>query len=254
MRVGFFYTVFDGFELLPGSMSQLENFADEIVIVWQDVSNTGNKCDEVQSFVEKLTSINIHTVQYFPDLRLNAKENERLKHNLALRFLKKLQCTHFIAGACDHYYRPEDLQRIKKVAPLYDVTLTSMFTYYKYPEWQLTPIEDYYMPFMHKLYPETEFVNTPYVKYLTDPSVRVNTRSTMILFHRDDIMLHHYSMVRIDIEKKLRNSASFHRWKESQVKQMIFEYNNYDIKENPGVGYFSGRRIKEVPNYFPELL
>ena len=69
------------------------------------------------------------------------------------------------------------------------------------------------------------------------------------MFPHHEIMLHHYSMVRKDIARKFDNAAIFKR-NEEQMKKYVEEYYSYDIKENPGVTYFGGRKIKQVPNQF----
>jgi hypothetical protein len=63
-------------------------------------------------------------------------------------------------------------------------------------------------------------------------------------------MMHHYSMIRQDIEGKFRNAAASIRWKPEQVERFIREYNNYDLSNNEGISYFQGRRIEVVDDLF----
>jgi hypothetical protein len=69
------------------------------------------------------------------------------------------------------------------------------------------------------------------------------------VFLPNEFLFHHYSLVRNDIIEKFSNSPSrsLNQWKETGY---IDEFLNYDIEKNPGVGYFGGRKIKIVPDYF----
>jgi len=251
MKLGIFYTVFDGTELLPGAINQILPYVDMVLIIRQEISNTGQKISEYDSSCMSRIPINpkVWQLDFLAIPNSNIKEMERKKHDEAIQFLKNKGCTHFIMSACDHYYIPEDFLKAKIKAFDYDVTLTSMYTYFKSPEWRLDPIEEYQMPFICKIYPETKIDKKEYNGFRTDPSVRINTRSKIYCFNQFEIMMHHYSMVRSDIKRKFDSAAIFKRTEEA-MKRYLDEYNNYDIKANPGVEYFGGRKIKVVPNFF----
>lgn len=251
MKLGIFYTVFDGEELLSGSIDQIYEHVDHILICFQSISNKG----EINNNLEgELVSMlmgreKIKFLEFHPIHSLNLKEMERQKHNFALQQLKNLGCTHFIMSACDHYYVSDDFAKAKIKALNYDVTLTNMNTYFKHPEWQLTPIENYQMPFICKMHPNTEISKLEYNGFKTDPSVRINTRNTLFLFPNHDIILHHYSMIRKNVRLKFRNAAIFKR-SEDEISEYVSEYENYNIQENKGVKYFGGRKINIVNNIF----
>lgn len=253
MKLGAIYTVFNGLELLEGSISQIISELDHVVIVYQTLSNRGNSDPGVERFVmslmEKMKDRKIMAIPFYPDMKTGTKENERAKHNLGLDILKKLGCTHFMLSACDHYYFNEDFKRAKIKAEAFDVTLTGMFTYYKKPEWQLTPREDYYMPFICRLYSNTRYVNTQWPAYKVDPAVRVAPASLFFLFPENEILMHHYSMIRENIDSKFDNAAASSRWGE-KGKVYREEFKHFSIETNEPVAYFGGRRVIEVPNYF----
>ena len=46
MNLGVSYNVFDGEELLEGSIFQIRNEVDYISVVYQSISNFGHPCDE----------------------------------------------------------------------------------------------------------------------------------------------------------------------------------------------------------------
>lgn len=252
MKLGAIYTVFNGIELLSGAINCVINDTDEVVIVYQLTSNRGQidltVVDQIKEAVKPFDQAKIHLVEFKPNLSIDTKTNELNKHNLGLKMLKALDCTHFFLSACDHYYDSQDFNAAKFYTELndYDVTLTAMFTYYKHPEWQLTPIEDYFMPFICKLYRQTEFIKTQWM-YKVDPSVRINTSKRMHLFLEEEIMMHHFSMIRQDIESKFNNAAASSRWGE-KAKLYLDEYNSATLESK--LAYFGGRGLKVVPNYF----
>jgi hypothetical protein len=243
LKLAICYTVF-GTELLTESINNIIDQVDKVIICYQEVSNTGNKkpFDWAHHFNPKH-----HLIQYIPELRLGTKENERRKHQLMIDTAHKLGCSHFILSATDHFYRKDEVIKAKEKALNYDVTFTGMYTYFKYPIWQITPLETYFMPFICKL--PAKIVNRTKYPLLVDPSVRVEHK-TWYLFNEDECMLHHFSAVRKDIKAKYDNAAASVNWSEEKVKGFLHEYEMYDIHQNPGISYFKGRKVKEVPNYF----
>jgi hypothetical protein len=250
MKLGCIYTVFNAMELFAGSAEQIYDEVDIILVVWQEVSNRGNEMSfEDSKHILQLKETNkVHLIKFEPDLKLNTKQNELNKHNQGLEYLKNLNCTHFMLSATDHYYFTNEFQYAKRYAEEsgVDVTLTSMFTYYKKPTFQLYPIEEYYMPFICLLYPETKYVNDQW-KYKVDPALRLNTKASMYLFEQEEIMMHHYSMIRKDIENKFNNAAASVNWMQ-KIPAFIEEYNNAKIGDS--IRYFKGRKLIEVPDYF----
>lgn len=252
MKLAYCITVFNGWELLESAINSIKPFVDNVIICYQKTSNTGNfeplNYERAKYYIgEKKVDV----INFEPNLRLHTKQIEITKHQCMIDRAKMLGCSHFIMAATDHFYLEEELERAKQmvIKNNYDVTVTKMYTYYKNPEWQLTPIEDYYMPFICKLYPRTRVTNANY-PVLVDPSVKVNTHDRFYEFKQDEIMMHHYSMIREDIRNKFDNAAASVNWGEDRVKLFIDEYENYNLEENKGVTYFQGRKIKVVDNYF----
>ena len=106
------------------------------------------------------------------------------------------------------------------------------------------------MPFIMKITPETRIDRVPNYPVKTDPSVQINTYEKYSVFSPDTLVMHHYSMIRADIKDKFSNAAASIRWTRNDVDTFIHEYLNYSLENNPGIKYFGGRKIKEVPNYF----
>jgi hypothetical protein len=124
-----------------------------------------------------------------------------------------------------------------------------MFTYYKHPAWQLTPMEEYLMPFIMKIYPQTEFGRQKY-PVVVDPALKVNTARHWLIFPVEELVLHHMSMIRVNIREKMQNSVSLGYWPQGSAERYIKEFESYSLQENPGVEYFQGRKVQVVDNYF----
>lgn len=239
MKTVLLYTYFNGFEQYLHSFKSMGNLFDEVVFCYQRISNTGN---ENKNIAEELNQLRgMHLLEYKTDLSLSTKENERRKHAKMIDYAKKLNATHFVLSAVDHVYSAEHLQ-VALDADV-DVTFTKMYTYYKNENWRLDPPEDYYMPFVHKLYDNTRIVQRMDYPVLVDPSVRVNTMDTYKVFTMDECVMHHYSMVRNDIMNKFRNSASRGNWSDEKLQVFIDEYDNAKVGDK--ITYFKGRKIVE---------
>ena len=253
MKLGVFYTIYNGTELLNGAIRNIEPYVDVILLHYQNTSNRGHKSKEFLEWFEankhKL-SPKIRVLKYKPIKNWKAtKQNEAIKHNIAIDFLRQEGCTHFMMSACDHYYNPHEFKAAKDnlIAKPFDVTYTKMYTYYKEPTWRVTPMENYYMPFICKLTPVTRIGGR--LPVLVDPSCNITPYKSYKEYDEKELILHHYSMIRQDIRNKFINAAANINWS-GKVNEFVNEYENYDIVDNPGVSYFQGRKIKVVPNWF----
>lgn len=247
------YTIFNGLELLDESIKQIKDHVDEIIICYQKVSNKGNESSEVAPMAAMMAIKHKATlIEFVPNLSINTKENEINKHNLMLSGARELGCSHFLLLATDHYFKKDEFVSAKNFCEQHgvDLSFTQMYTYYKKPEWQLTPIETYVMPFILKIKENTKYQRHISYPAYTDPSVQTPPDGICCTFDERQIMMHHYSMIRSDIKNKFNNAAASIRWSEEDRKRFISEYENYDLQVNNGISYFGGRKIKEVPNYF----
>lgn len=236
MKLVLLYTYFNGIEQLEHSFSKMRNLVDEVVICYQKVSHNG--IEKVNVF-EEIKHFDAHLIEYISNQKLNSKHNERNKHNQLVQFAKTLNATHFILSAVDHVYTKEAIDLA--ISQNVDVTFTRMFTYYKNENWIIDPPESYYMPFIHKLYQNTEIVKRSYPCF-TDESVKVSTMDSYKIFDISECVLHHYSMIRSNIIDKFTNSASSKNWSKEQLSQFIYEWENAKVGDS--ISYFGGAKIK----------
>jgi hypothetical protein len=217
---------------------------DEVQLCWQGISNKGEKRACVEVFCRGLTGEKVTMLEFSPDLTAKTKHNEAAKLQMRIDYAKKHGFTHFIGMACDHFYDPEQIEAAKLavVNNGYDITFTRMFTYYKQINWRVDPIEDYMCPFITKISPGTT-VGRSGGNYpvRVDPSTQIFPWSNPYIFGELEVMLHHYSMVRVDIEEKFRNAAASIRWKPEQIERFIKEFENAKLGDE--ISYFHGRRL-----------
>lgn len=244
MKLAILYTIWTGddMDMLIRSMTQHEPFVDEIFVCYQRISNRGERGHLT---IYSKSTPRFTAIHFEPDLSVNTKQNERMKHNLMIQTAKSKGFTHFIMAACDHFYTPEQFQYAKNyhLSNDIDVSLTFMRTYYKFNNWYIEPMEGYCMPFIHKMYPNTEITKRANYPEIVDPSVKVNTSEKIHVFPPDEVLLHHYSMVRKDIQKKFRNAAASIRWTEEQIEKFISEYENAKIGDQ--ISYFKNSILTE---------
>lgn len=251
MKLAAVYTVWNGIELLQKSIDQIQNDVEAIYLIWQRFSNRGEDHPEI---LEKLAEIEakapIRLVEFTPNFQVNTKQNELHKHNLGLTRVRRDGFTHFVLMACDHYYEPKQFRKAKRLIESedYQVTFSKMFTYYKRPEWRIDPIENYVMPFIMKICPVSVFKMQPKYAQVCDPSVKIWPSYPWYLFDEDELMMHHYSMIRKDIENKFNNAAASIRWTPEKIQGFKDEYNSAKVGDS--IKYFKNRKIISVKNLF----
>lgn len=236
MKVGVSYNVFDGVELLSGSILSLKNQVDYISVVYQNISNHGFKSNDSDFLIlQNLLTNNLinDLILYTPDLKKEPWFNETNKRNIGLDLSKKNGCTHHISLDCDEYYIDDEVAKLKKdiIFYDYDTTFIGMYTYYKSTKYVLTPKENYYVPFIHKIKPNTMYVHGTQTPVLVDPTRRVNTIGKYYIVSDDSINMHHLSHIRLDYESKLRNSSAYINY-ENKIKNLINIYKNFTFQEN----------------------
>lgn len=205
MKLAAIYNAWDGVELLPGSIKCLYKHVDEIIIVWQDVSNFGEKysphaemADSLIPYLSKITFI-----KYDPIIDMGGSMNERAKRNLGLDLAKKKFCTHFLSIDVDEYYKNFELYKSMFIESGQKGSACRLQTYFKKPTLMFSSPEDYYVPFIHAMDEETKCGTSSY-KFYVDPTRTVNESDVVEL----PFFMDHFSWCRKDIERKTRNSSA----------------------------------------------
>jgi hypothetical protein len=234
IKLAALYNVWDGDELLEGSIKCIKDNVDVVIIVFQTISNYG------ESYAPKIPrGDKIHTICHFAYPN-KGKENEIRKRNIGLDKARELGCTHFLHMDCDEYYR--EFARAKDLF-IYSGRKGSVCllnTYFRKPTLCLDRPEDYFVPFIHELRPDTEAGVKKYPFYV-DPTRRINETDVIEL----PIFMDHYSWVRKDINRKIRNSTARKNLMNNTYKD---DYNR-DLKAGDYLKCYD-RTLIEVPDYF----
>ena len=218
------YNCFDGLELLPHSMSNISPCVDGIIIVYQTTSNFGEVDKTVEEQVKYFSSITrnqVHLIKYSPDLGKQGFDNERMKREIGLNHAKKLGFTHFLDIDCDEFYHREEFLRESErvLSGNLNGLVCASKVYFKSPT--LTIGNDVtFVPFLCKIEGATHKMNhnmpfawssmhgvpfTPKKQIRIDPTRQLSFTSSM---EWSDIFMHHFSWVRKDYKKKIRNSSA----------------------------------------------
>jgi hypothetical protein len=238
MKLAAIYNVWDGVELLRGSMLRLKDDVDIFIIVFQNVSNFGEHYRPLGDM--DLRGFNYVLKLYNPEIGHGAK-NETAKRNIGIQAAREYGCTHFLHLDCDEYY--ENFSEAKKqfIDSGFDGSVCRLYTYFKNPTLRFSTFDNYYVPFIHELKDGTVSGYHEY-PYYVDPTRKINCDNAALITEP----MHHFSYVRKDIEMKVKNSSARVNIEKSQLLQ---DYRNPDVREGFYVTDFRQKLI-EVPNIF----
>ena len=240
MKLAALFNVWDGDELLPLSIELIYPFVDNIIILMQEVSNYGEKYSPSLDFTKNLDKIMI--VDFTPTNE-RASRNETIKRQIGIEEAHRLGCTHFFSIDCDEMYF--DFEELKKeyIEKGHEGSFCEMFTYYKLPSLRFENKDNYFVPFIHKLNKNTLTGFKKYPVYV-DPTRGINCKDVILLSKP----MHHYSWVRKNIERKLRNSSARQNL---DMKRVLIDYAN--AKEGNFIPNFNQKLIKFTNEYTERL-
>lgn len=244
MKLVAIYNVWDGEELLRGSINCLYQHVDLFIIVWQNISNTGEEYSpRLADHIPQNCIIVPH--KYSPDLNVKPMQNEINKRNIGIEIAKSYGCTHFLHVDVDEYYEDFGTALMQYKQSKASGSVCRLYTYFKEPTLRFETPDEYYVPFIHELKPDTTsgYKQTPY-KFHVDHTRAVNNDDIVLL---PDVFMHHFSWVRKDIERKARNSSAARNIKRTTLVQ---DYLSPDITEGSIVKDYHGKKLIRVPNTF----
>lgn len=231
IKFGASYNVFDGIELLEGSIKSIRETVDYISVVYQDISNSGQESGEdIKGLLDDLFNKGLvdEIYHYKPKLNMGLHWNELEKRKLGAYLSQNANCKYHLSTDCDEYYLKEQLEYVKKCY-LDDETIDSgycqMQTYYKSTEYVLDPPEEYYVSLFFNITDGNNFGFGKNGVVLVDPTRNMDSINPKV-FTRDEIQMHHMSYVRNNIRKKLENSSAFETIKIS-IDKIVDCYNNW---------------------------
>lgn len=206
MKIAAFFTVWGDDGLLKYAIQNIAPVVDKVFVIYSRYSNFG-ELDEQMNFYEEASYL-----LFEPNQAKKPAENERAKRNFGLDKLRQLGYTHFIMLDGDEFYEPQHFK--KELTRFSDPNLKGLVCplkcYFRTP--YLSVKDHTLVTFIHKITPELRFERNPRYPFAVhqemlsiDPTRQLNIFDGV---EWSDIMMHHYSYIRPDVKKKVRNSTA----------------------------------------------
>lgn len=208
MKLAGIWVVWNDFDLLEYSIKAIGQLVDGIIIVGSTHSNFGEYSAIPDEF--KTDELCVHEPKF--NIPMHSETDKR---NFGLDIARQKGYTHFVMLDADEMYDKHQFRAAKERflnEPNLQGLVCPCNVYFKSPT--LTIGRDITLvPFIHKITPTLKFeFNRRYPFAWIDGQIRIDpTRSMNItdgVAFTEDIVMEHFSWVRKDIEKKVRNSSA----------------------------------------------
>lgn len=222
MKLAAIYNVWSDWDWLRLSVENIKRSVDGVIIVHSKSSNYG-EIDEGFQYQFDIGISGTSNFIFYPS-NGGANKNETNKRNYGLDIARKAGYTHFITMDADEMYHVEDILKAKELFqdPELNGLVCRIKTYFKSPTLTIG-FDTTLVPFIHKITPELKHdFNRKYPFAWEGNSIRIDpTRSLNIDsgVKMCDVVMHHYSWVRKDYEKKIRNSTARANLERSTIRE-----------------------------------
>jgi len=246
MKLAAVFCVWNDWDWLEISTAHISPLVDGIIVVASERSNHGELSPIPDDWKDKVL---IREPQFHVPMH-----SETDKRNFGLSLARKSGYTHFISMDADEIYDPLEFTKDKE--RFNDPNLLGLVcrsqVYFGSPTLTIG-LDTTLVPHIHKITPGLRHeLNRNYPYAWEGKSIRIDpTRSMNINSGVDltDSVMHHYSHVRKDYEKKIRNSSARANLERSTIRQdLVQAKEGYFVK-------FYGKSLVRVPNDFkiPEI-
>lgn len=246
MRLIALYSVFEGEELLEHSVVQIRPHVDFVLCSVQTVSYAGETYEGGAQKAHELKRRGLvdAVATYTPLPGVRGQVNELRKRFGAIQLGHKAGFTHFFHIDCDELFVPEQFKAAKDFLDASDADGSVVYsqTYFKRPDWPLHELDRAFFPFIHRYRPDLTCCGSNY-PYLCDPTRTVDAKNVVVL-PREMILQHHFSWVRNDVTRKLRNHSVAGTFTDSGIKE------DYDAAAVGSYVRLLDRRIEQGRNLF----
>lgn len=213
-KLGISYSVWDGEELLEQSIKQIRPVADYINVVWQKLSWYGRPCNPgLEKLLLKLKDKGLidEIIFFEPDLAANPSYNEITKRNIGLRAARRAGCTHFMTMDTDEFYDTTQFRAAYNDIVERNLTHTCCnIISYVTPTVRYRDPESFFVSFINRIDHNEKFTFDAFCDYipcLVDPTRKIKLRKKSRFCFLGNIVMHHMTHVRRDINKKVENST-----------------------------------------------
>lgn len=227
MKLAAIYNVYDGEELLEGSVLSIRDQVDLIIAVVQTSSNAGRYYLGGKQECTRLTDMKLIDIvlDYNPPGFGECHEKERCKRQLGLEEARRQGCTHFLHMDTDEFYRAGEFAAAKQFMiahPEYDGSACRIKLFVKKPTWTLGLDGRACVPFIHCLGALTRMGHPDY-PVAVDPTRRPSPSSNVHVFDQGVLLMYHYSWLRKDISRKLENSSAAELFRRNGVGKSLYD-------------------------------
>lgn len=236
MRLHLSYNAFNGLEFLEANVRNMRPVVDVVTVLWQKVSNYGNANNEgIEELVERLKQKGLidHAVLYETDLKRPGPYNELVKRNLGLQMARETDCTHHLDMDVDEFYFREQVEQAKKLMEQQDIQASycRIVEYHKQVNYRCKQLrKDLHAPFIMKA--DSELKMRAKAPVLLDPKRRAKPNDRHHVFKPNELLMHHYTLVRKDLTGKLKD-ANNHKTNIERLKALHrFNVKNYYVVPN----------------------
>jgi hypothetical protein len=235
MKLAAIYNVWDGTEHLENSINQIRQHVDEVIVVWQKLSNWGEIDTEVEGVVMDLAHRKVidHHIFYHPtqiNKTIYAINNETEKRQRGLFAAMKLGCSHFLHIDCDEFYDTEEFGESKReIGWMWEMgytqpvmNLVKIQNYYKLPTLKLDLLDSTLATFISPIIgAKCGAIRHPDVREKVDITRATHPKYEIL----SGITMHHMSWVRKEdgILKKINNSTARENLKKHKVLEEFNE-------------------------------
>lgn len=231
------------------SIENISPHVDGIIIVGSIMSNYFEICGIPDKFLDVCH-------QYEPKTNLRPMQNETDKRNFGLEIATQRGYTHFIMMDADEFYDPIEFRKAKDYLnskPNLNGLVCRSQVYVKSPTLTIG-LDTTLVPFINKITPGLQHgfnKNYPFAwegrNIRIDPTRSYNINSGVEMI---DVTMHHYSWVRQDYDRKIRNSTA-----RANIEKMDLGKKILPLKEGDVFDLYPGKPLVRVPNKFglPEI-
>lgn len=231
MKLAAIYNVWSDWDWMVYSVKNIKPLVDGVIIVASNKSNYGERNDIPSCWNDE------ELYRWDNDSNSYPMHAETYKRNYGLDIASKQGYTHFLSIDADEFYDPEQFlkekQRFIDNPDLAGLVCASR-VYVKSPSLTIG-LDTTRVPFIHKITPTLKHdFNRNYPFSWEGKAIKIDpTRSLNINsgVEWSDIVMDHYSWVRSDINRKIRNSTAKANIERTNIAKSFFHLKEGDICE-----------------------
>lgn len=249
MKIGVSYSVWDAEELLEASIKSVRKQVDYINVVWQKYSWKNQVCDKnlpklLQDLKDKKLIDNIIYFEH-KGVASNPTKKEREKRNVGLKDIQNAGCNYYLIMDADEFYIEKDFIKAKEIIIEKDLDFTAcaIFDYCKSPNFRKKELPPLSVPFICKISKDDVLGKNKNFYCNVDGTRTVKITGKKKFFYFNDVIMHHMTLVRKDINKKTNNASCIN---ENIKNNYLNTYNNLKDDNLEEYGFIKVKNIFNI--------